>query len=397
MKTNLLTKEMIALKGINEKARKEIDFAIKNIMKLNIEESVHRPTLNMVERTLKPVYLDRVGVPMTDAQTEFLYKKCSRDRVQMIIDVLKERYSTINQRKELIKQVEGMRKMNSSTYLKVKMELYPKLMYRAEIDKFFNTCTAIYQMQPASMEQVRQIKGLALIPEVYEGLFARGIDVANHIDHLGNVLPSFDKEIVNRMNNEDASSFIQFFYTYKQIYNGIALSNEQRNNIRRLYAQLGEQDKCSPIHLMYITNRDYDKVVSELQDRIRVNDIAQEQAYLNGQGERRYVANEWTYENMRETNKELVQTKRLISFVHKTWASLGERYQDDEELSALLPYVSIGDRAYGHIKEDSEQNIEKFIKMVRGKIKEGMEMGTLPRTWIVEQHEDIIELFYPSI
>ncbi|HSQ90205.1 hypothetical protein [Romboutsia sp.] len=403
-----LTKEMITLNNINTSARKDIDATIKTLLKIEIEESRNVPSEKMITSTLMPCYYDRAGVPMSKEQIVFLLGKCSRDRVQLIIDVLKEKYSTVSQRKELIKNIEGMRKMSTSTYLKIKMELYPRIHERSCIDEFFQKCTAIYQMQPANSEQVRQIKGIALIPEVYEGLYSRGIKLDAHIDPVnGKILPSFDKEIMDRMNNEDASSFLQFFYTYKQQYQGRMLTPLQRNTLRNLYTQLGETDKASPIHLMYIDLRNYDKVVNELNERIRRNNIAQESAYSNRKMVRldngdiievkEYKANEFTYENMRESNKDAVETKRLLKFIHTTWSALGERYQDDEDLEALLPYLNITQTSGSHIKEDVDENRDKLVKMIRQKIQQGIRLGALARDYVLQQHEDIIELVYPSL
>ena len=405
---NILTKEMIALQNVNTLTRVSIDDTIKVLCKADIEESINRPTERMISSTLMPCYYDRAGVPMSTKQANFLLGKCSRDRVQLIIDVLKDKYSTVSQRKELIKNIEGIRKINTQTYLKVKMELYPRIHERKTIDEFFAKCTSIYQMQPINTEQIRQVRSIALIPEVYEGLHSRDIKLENHIDPVtGTILPSFDKELGLKMNNEDASSFLQFFYTYKQQYQGILLSPLQRNTLKRLYTQLGEGDKASPIHLMYINLKNYDRVVNELNERIRRNNVAQESAYENKDKiklenghityVKHYYANEFTYENMRESNKDAVETKRLLKFIHTTWSALGERYQDDEELEALLPYMNISQTSGSHIKEEAEHNKEKLVKMIRQKVQQGVRLGALSKTYVLEQHEDVIELIYPSL
>lgn len=398
MKNNkVLSKEMIALMSINATARKEIDGVIKEIIKAKIEESVNRPSESMIKNTLMPCYYDRAGVPMDDKQVMFLWTRCSRDKVQMIIDILKQKYSTINQRKELVKQIEGIRKHNTNTYLKVKMELYPRLFERECIDEFFTKCTAIYQMQPANVEQIRQIKSIAMIPEVYEALRARDIDLRNHLDINGNVQNTFDKEIMDRMNYEDASSFIQFYYTYKQIYQGRALTPLQRNTLKRMYTQLGETDKASPIHLMYIDSKNYDKVVNELNERLRRNSIAQETAYEVGQGMKQYRANEWTYENMRATNKELMQTKELLKFVHTLWSAMGERYQDDEELEALLPYMNIAQTSASHIKEDSINNQRKLRALLRQKLGQALKMGAVSKRVLFTEFDEMFDFIYPDV
>lgn len=397
---NIIPKEMRALQTINTTARKEIDTTIKLIIKTKMEESIHKPTHKMITDLLVPTYFNRAGVPLDKKQLDYFMTRLSRDKVQLIVDTIRNNYSTIDQRKELIRRIEGIRAMNTNTYLKLKLEIYPRLHKQETIKEFFEKCTAIYQMQPANKEQIRQIKQIAFIPEVYEGLYSRGVRLDEHVDPVnGNILPSFDKVIMDKMNNEDASSFLQFYYTYKQQYDGIILSALERNTIKQLYTRLGETEKTSPIHLMYITKQNYNAVINELNERIRRNSVAQEQAYENRKLDQIHLskrATEWDYENLRSTNKDLMFTKSLLKFVHIVWASLGENYKDDEELEPLLPYISISQREGGLVKDDSLNNQRKLKQLLRRKIHQATQAGTLDKYKMWVQHTDVLDYVYPD-
>ena len=366
---------------------------LKEIVKAK-EGTTVNPVSDRQYETIMAGMRDRVGLDITATQIAFL-KKLNFNQASEIIKVLKG-ISFYNQRVQLSQAVFTLKDREDfeMIYEEVKNNIYRKEWF----DKNNDLVRMSQELQPPTDAQVRRIADVARYIETHLTLKDEfGIDVDEFNERPeGKLYYTFNwsrlKEVISeKFNRESASNFIQTYDYITNFYEGNKLEREQINHLRGLYTQLGEYECTKMTYLMTITKQTYDLVSSKLEEQVRYNKIANNEA--SKKLRETYFAKNQTKRVAREVRsivlkKEQQEARELTNFVFGIYSCIGQEVP--EEMTRILPYfVQGGECKYAGVEEQHYGAFRRMVFDQRNVIKE-VDPGFNWGAFIANQPEHIL-------
>lgn len=333
--------------------------------------SVKNPITQTQIRTILAGIKDRVGIEVSDKQVEFI-NKLNINQASSIIRLLKG-ISFYNQRALVTKSLRSLK--DREDYGEILAEVYDNI-YKKE---WFDMNNELLRMSNELVEptdpQIRTIANLCKYIETHETL---KLDFNINVDDFeqrpeGRLYYTFNwnglrEEIRNKFNKESASNFIQTWNYISNFYEGNKLDRDEMNHLRGLYMQLGEYENTKLTYLSVITKKYYDMIVGNLESRIRLNKIA------NNDSNKKYrEAMKTTASKHREVRgiaqkKEQKECRELVGFVHNIYSCVGQDIPD--EMNGILPYfVERGEVVYAGVEEQHKKEFRKMVFQQRDVVK----------------------------
>lgn len=334
---------------------------------------------NRQAETIRNGMRDRVGMELNPQQIKFI-NSLNQVQASNVIRILSG-ISFYNQRKTISKAVNTIKNEKPEIYFKLLAEVKSN-SYKKEWFELNQELIRISdELTPATDAQVRRIVDLAKYIETrYTLLNDFDIDVdafeertdANYYKFNFNKLK---QEISKKFNKQNAYNFIQTYDYISNFYEGNKLDNEQANHIRSLYTRLGEYENTKLTFISCITKSNYDKIVLDLEKRIRENKIANNYAskdLVRELFQETYRTNSKainTTNKQIKLNKEQTQAKEMVSFVNYLYSCIGQDLP--QEMNEILPYfVEGGEIKYASIEEEHYSKFRKMVFEQREVIKE---------------------------
>jgi len=244
-------------------------------------------------------------------------------------------------------------------------------IWKAEyFDMNKNLINAISEMEKPTDAQVRRIANLAVYPETTYTLekdFNILVDEYETMTDKGYYVFNWAKlknDIASRMTKSDCYNFIQTYDYITNYYASQELDNVELKEIKSNYIRLGEIECTRLTYLKTIQKRDYTRIVSDQEKRIRANQIANNldkdvlrELYQLGDVDRNI-----NMLNLKEQRIELTEEEKtikdLVNFTFSLYACIGQEVP--EEMTGILPYFVDKDKC----ANVSENNLEEYRNLV---------------------------------
>lgn len=309
---------------------------------------------------------DKVGMELNAEQIAFI-NKLNVNQASQIIRVLSS-ISWYNQRQALS---DVLKRFEERDDYAVIVKRVKDNIWKAEyFDMNKNLINAISEMEKPTDAQVRRIANLAVYPETTYTLekdFNILVDEYETMTDKGYYVFNWAKlknDIASRMTKSDCYNFIQTYDYITNYYASQELDNVELKEIKSNYIRLGEIECTRLTYLKTIQKRDYTRIVSDQEKRIRANQIANNldkdvlrELYQLGDVDRNI-----NMLNLKEQRIELTEEEKtikdLVNFTFSLYACIGQEVP--EEMTGILPYFVDKDKC----ANVSENNLEEYRNLV---------------------------------
>ena len=296
---------------------------------------------------------DKVGMELNKEQIAFI-NKLNVNQASHVIRLLSG-ISWYNQRQALSEVVAKFEdRDNYGEILKqVKSNIYKAEYF--ELNK--DLIKAISEMESPTEAQVRRIANLAVYPETnltLENQYGIIVDAYENRTDTGYYTinwSSLKADISKKMTKSDCYNFIQTWDYISNYYATQELDNQEIKELKSLYIRLGEYENTRLTYLKTIQKKDYNRIVSDLEKRIRANQVANnlDKDILREMYKLNDVDRNLNMLNNKEQNIELSDeekvTRDIVNFVYNIYSIIG--MQVPEEMAGLLPYFNGRDKSAG--------------------------------------------------
>ena len=320
------------------------------------------------KKTIIAGITDRIGMDINDKQMEFI-NNLNKNQASGIIRLLSG-ISFYNQRAMLTKSIEILK--NREDFAMILHEIKLNIHQKAWFDANEDLLRMSRELQEPTEAQVRRIADVAKYTETHYTLKNEfGIDVEDFEYRPEGKLyyifnwRALNEEIKNKFNRESASNFIQTYDYISNIHEGTRLDKDQMQDLKVRYIQLGEYEKTRMTYLMTITKDYYDYIIKDLDERVRLNKIAQnlKDSRVREAMKQNPLIKKSKY--ARETRsivlkQEQEEAKEMCDFIFGIYSCVGQEVP--EEMNKLLPYfIQRGETVYANVEE---QHYAEFRKLV---------------------------------
>ena len=334
-----------ALVGAFKTKLKEI---VKEFHNTTVKEATPRQK-EMIRNGMR----DKVGMDLNAEQIKFI-NKLNVNQASHIIRLLSG-ISWYNQRQALSEVVAKFEdRDNYGEILKqVKSNIYKAEYF--ELNK--DLIRAISEMESPTDAQIRRIANLAIYPETnltLENQYNIVVDeyeVRNSTGYYTFNWDALKADIKKKMTKSDCYNFIQTWDYISNYYATQELDNQEIKELKSLYIRLGEYENTRLTYLKTIQKKDYNRIVSDLEKRIRANQVANnlDKDILREMYKLNDVDRNLNMLNNKEQNIELSDeekvTRDIVNFVYNIYSIIG--MQVPEEMAGLLPYFNGRDKSAG--------------------------------------------------
>ena len=357
----------MALVGAFKTKLKEI---VKTYHNTTIKEATPRQK-EMIRNGIR----DKVGMELNAEQIKFI-NKLNVNQASHVIRLLSG-ISWYNQRQALSEVVAKFEdRDNYGEILKqVKSNIYKAEYF--ELNK--DLIRAISEMESPTEAQVRRIANLAIYPETnltlenQYGIVVDEYEVRNSTGYYTFNWDALKADISKKMTKSDCYNFIQTWDYISNYYATQELDNQEIKELKSLYIRLGEYENTRLTYLKTIQKKDYNRIVSDLEKRIRANQVANnlDKDILREMYKLNDVDRNLNMLNNKEQNIELSDeekvTRDIVKFVYNIYGIIG--MQVPEEMAGLLPYFNGKDKSAG-IEEHKLVEFRNVVFKQREVIKE---------------------------
>ena len=329
------------------------------------------------KKTIIAGITDRIGMDINDKQMEFI-NNLNKNQASGIIRLLSG-ISFYNQRAMLTKSIEILK--NREDFAMILHEIKLNIHQKAWFDANEDLLRMSRELQEPTEAQVRRIADVAKYTETHYTLKNEfGIDVEDFEYRPEGKLyyifnwRALNEEIKNKFNRESASNFIQTYDYISNIHEGTRLDKDQMQDLKVRYIQLGEYEKTRMTYLMTITKDYYDYIIKDLDERVRLNKIAQnlKDSRVREAMKQNPLIKKSKY--ARETRsivlkQEQEEAKEMCDFIYNIYAVIGQDIP--EEMNRLLPYfIQRGETVYANVEEQHYEEFRRLVFEQRQLIKE---------------------------
>ena len=320
------------------------------------------------KKTIIAGITDRIGMDINDKQMEFI-NNLNKNQASGIIRLLSG-ISFYNQRAMLTKSIEILK--NREDFAMILHEIKLNIHQKAWFDANEDLLRMSRELQEPTEAQVRRIADVAKYTETHYTLKNEfGIDIEDFEYRPEGKLyyifnwRALNEEIKNKFNRESASNFIQTYDYISNLHEGTKLDKDQMNDLKSRYIQLGEYEKTRMTYLMTITKDYFDYIIKDLDERVRLNKVAQnlKDSRLREAMKQNPLVKRSRY--ARETRsivlkQEQEEAKEMCDFIFGIYSCVGQEVP--EEMNRLLPYfIQRGETVYANVEE---QHYAEFRKLV---------------------------------
>lgn len=320
------------------------------------------------KKTIIAGITDRIGMDINDKQMEFI-NNLNKNQASGIIRLLSG-ISFYNQRAMLTKSIEILK--NREDFAMILHEIKLNIHQKAWFDANEDLLRMSRELQEPTDAQVRRIADVAKYTETHYTLKNEfGIDIEDFEYRPEGKLyyifnwRALNEEIKNKFNRESASNFIQTYDYISNLHEGSKLDKDQMNDLKSRYIQLGEYEKTRMTYLMTITKDYFDYIIKDLDERVRLNKVAQnlKDSRLREAMKQNPLVKRSRY--ARETRsivlkQEQEEAKEMCDFIFGIYSCVGQEVP--EEMNRLLPYfIQRGETVYANVEE---QHYAEFRKLV---------------------------------
>ena len=320
------------------------------------------------KKTIIAGITDRIGMDINDKQMEFI-NNLNKNQASGIIRLLSG-ISFYNQRAMLTKSIEILK--NREDFAMILHEIKLNIHQKAWFDANEDLLRMSRELQEPTDAQVRRIADVAKYTETHYTLKNEfGIDIEDFEYRPEGKLyyifnwRALNEEIKNKFNRESASNFIQTYDYISNLHEGTKLDKDQMNDLKSRYIQLGEYEKTRMTYLMTITKDYFDYIIKDLDERVRLNKVAQnlKDSRLREAMKQNPLVKRSKY--ARETRsivlkQEQEEAKEMCDFIFGIYSCVGQEVP--EEMNKLLPYfIQRGETVYANVEE---QHYAEFRKLV---------------------------------
>ena len=356
-----------ALVGTFKTKLKEI---VKEFHNTTVKEATPRQK-EMIRNGIR----DKVGMELNTEQIAFI-NKLNVNQASHVIRLLSG-ISWYNQRQALSEVVQKFEdRDNYGEILKqVKSNIYKAEYF--ELNK--DLIRAISEMESPTEAQIRRIANLAIYPETnltLENQYGIIVDAYENRTDTGYYTfnwSSLKADISKKMTKSDCYNFIQTWDYISNYYATQELDNQEIKELKSLYIRLGEYENTRLTYLKTIQKKDYNKIVSDLEKRIRANQVANnlDKDILREMYKLNDVDRNLNMLNNKEQNIELSDeekvTRDIVKFVYNIYSIIG--MDVPEEMAGLLPYFNGKDKSAG-VEENKLSEFRNMVFKQREVIKE---------------------------
>ena len=329
------------------------------------------------KKTIIAGITDRIGMDINDKQMEFI-NNLNKNQASGIIRLLSG-ISFYNQRAMLTKSIEILK--NREDFAMILHEIKLNIHQKAWFDANEDLLRMSRELQEPTEAQVRRIADVAKYTETHYTLKNEfGIDVEDFEYRPEGKLyyifnwRALNEEIKNKFNRESASNFIQTYDYISNLHEGTKLDKDQMNDLKSRYIQLGEYEKTRMTYLMTITKDYFDYIIKDLDERVRLNKMAQnlKDSRLREAMKQNPLIKKSKY--ARETRsivlkQEQEEAKEMCDFIYNIYAVIGQDIP--EEMNRLLPYfIQRGETVYANVEEQHYEEFRRLVFEQRQLIKE---------------------------
>lgn len=349
---------------------------LKEVVKKK-ENTTKTPISEYQYKTIMSAMRDRVGLDIGEKQVEFL-QTLNLNQASGIIRILNS-ISFLNQRVMLTKAIDKLK--GREDFAMIITEIRNNIFKKAWFDANEDLLRMSRELQEPTDAQIKRIADVARYPETHYTLLNDfNIDVLEYDQRPeGKLSYKFNwfalrEDIRVNFNREEASNFIQTYDYITNLYEGVKLEQEQMNNLRRLYTQLGEYDKTRLIYLSTLRKDYYDTIVKELDERLRYNKIAKnlkDSRIREAMGQNNLIKKSRYARETRSIvlSNEQQEAKEMCDFVFGIYSCIGQEVPD--EMNRLLPYfIQRGESIYATVEECHYQEFRRMVFEQRAIIKE---------------------------
>ena len=320
------------------------------------------------KKTIIAGITDRIGMDINDKQMEFI-NNLNKNQASGIIRLLSG-ISFYNQRAMLTKSIEILK--NREDFAMILHEIKLNIHQKAWFDANEDLLRMSRELQEPTEAQVRRIADVAKYTETHYTLKNEfGIDVEDFEYRPEGKLyyifnwRALNEEIKNKFNRESASNFIQTYDYISNLHEGTKLDKDQMNDLKSRYIQLGEYEKTRMTYLMTITKDYFDYIIKDLDERVRLNKMAQnlKDSRLREAMKQNPLIKKSKY--ARETRsivlkQEQEEAKEMCDFIFGIYSCVGQEIP--EEMNRILPYfIERGETVYANVES---QHYAEFRRLV---------------------------------
>ena len=341
------------------------------------ENTTKTPISEYQYKTILSAMRDRVGLDVGEKQITFL-QTLNMNQASEIIRILNG-ISFLNQRIMLTKAIENLK--GREDFAMIIKEVRDNIFKKAWFDANDDLLRMSRELQEPTDAQVRRIADVARYPETHYTLLNDfNIDVEEYDQRPEDKMyfrfnwNALKEDIKVKFNREEASNFIQTYDYITNLYEGVKLEQEQMNNLRGLYMQLGEYDKTKLTYLMTLKRDYYDTIVKELDARVRYNKIAKnlkDSKIAEAMGQNNLIKKSRYARETRSIvlTNEQQEAKEMCDFIFGIYSCIGQETPD--EMNKLLPYfIQRGESIYATVEECHFQEFRRMVFEQRAVIKE---------------------------
>ena len=329
------------------------------------------------KKTIIAGITDRIGMDINDKQMEFI-NNLNKNQASGIIRLLSG-ISFYYQRAMLTKSIEILK--NREDFAMILHEIKLNIHQKAWFDANEDLLRMSRELQEPTEAQVRRIADVAKYTETHYTLKNEfGIDIEDFEYRPEGKLyyifnwRALNEEIKNKFNRESASNFIQTYDYISNIHEGTRLDKDQMQDLKVRYIQLGEYEKTRMTYLMTITKDYFDYIIKDLDERVRLNKVAQnlKDSRLREAMKQNPLIKKSKY--ARETRsivlkQEQEEAKEMCDFIYNIYAVIGQDIP--EEMNRLLPYfIQRGETVYANVEEQHYEEFRRLVFEQRQLIKE---------------------------
>ena len=329
------------------------------------------------KKTIIAGITDRIGMDINDKQMEFI-NNLNKNQASGIIRLLSG-ISFYNQRAMLTKSIEILK--NREDFAMILHEIKLNIHQKAWFDANEDLLRMSRELQEPTEAQVRRIADVAKYTETHYTLKNEfGIDIEDFEYRPEGKLyyifnwRALNEEIKNKFNRESASNFIQTYDYISNLHEGTKLDKDQMNDLKSRYIQLGEYEKTRMTYLMTITKDYFDYIIKDLDERVRLNKVAQnlKDSRLREAMKQNPLVKRSKY--ARETRsivlkQEQEEAKEMCDFIFGIYSCVGQEVP--EEMNRLLPYfIQRGETVYANVEEQHYAEFRRLVFEQRQLIKE---------------------------
>lgn len=320
------------------------------------------------KKTIIAGITDRIGMDINDKQMEFI-NNLNKNQASGIIRLLSG-ISFYNQRAMLTKSIEILK--NREDFAMILHEIKLNIHQKAWFDANEDLLRMSRELQEPTEAQVRRIADVAKYTETHYTLKNEfGIDIEDFEYRPEGKLyyifnwRALNEEIKNKFNRESASNFIQTYDYISNLHEGTKLDKDQMNDLKSRYIQLGEYEKTRMTYLMTITKDYFDYIIKDLDERVRLNKVAQnlKDSRLREAMKQNPLIKKSKY--ARETRsivlkQEQEEAKEMCDFIFGIYSCVGQEVP--EEMNRILPYfIERGETVYANVES---QHYAEFRRLV---------------------------------